>query len=186
MRPVLLLAAGASSGVPEGKLQKQYQGKSLLRWSLESLTQHRRVSVVHLVCGGHAQSVLEIAQDFPDIVFVMNPDWTTGLASSLQAGLRSLPEGALGVGVCLADTPFASERTIADVLTSDPDKICFPVYRGAPGHPKYFPRWTFVHLLKLSGDEGARSVLNRFPQRTLPIAVEDSGVVKDFDRPEDF
>jgi len=186
MRPVLLLAAGASSGVREGKLQKEFQGKSLLQWSLESLTSHASVSKVHLVCGGHSDAVKTIAEGFPDVIVVMNEDWKEGLATSLQAGLRSLPSGGPGVAVSLADTPFASASTVKSVLSNDSQKICYPVYRGAPGHPKYFPCWCFPHLMELTGDEGAKSILKKFPHQTVALDVEDPGVVRDFDSPCDF
>ena len=54
------------------------------------------------------------------------------------------------------------------------------------GHPKYFPSWLFPELLELSGDEGARKVLRRFQDRTRVVQVDDPGILKDFDTPQDF
>jgi molybdenum cofactor cytidylyltransferase len=109
------------------------------------------------------------------------------LASSLRTGFGALPQSSPGALVCLADTPFFKAETLRDVVPVDNlNLIVLPRYQRRHGHPKYFPRWLFSELLKLRGDQGARAVLNRFQEKTRIVEVDDPGILKDFDTPEDF
>jgi len=184
----LVLAAGGSTRCPGGKLTRRYQGRPLLSWLLEKLERSELIERVHLVCGFQAEQVEVLAQDFPKVTTVLNEDWSKGLSTSLKRGIESLPEDIPGVLVCLGDTPFFSDLTLQRVVgeVGESTSVILPCFEGKMGHPKYFPSWLFPELLELSGDEGARKVLRRFQDRTRVVQVDDPGILKDFDTPQDF
>jgi len=185
--PAVVLAAGGSTRCPGGKLTREFAGRPLLCWTLETLEQSPLVSSVILVCGFQRELIARAAEPFGKVRTVSNPVWSEGLASSLRTGIGAVPHSSPGALVCLADTPFFKAETLRAVIpVDDLNLVVLPRYQGRHGHPKYFPHRLFPELLKLKGDEGARSVLSRFKEETRTVELDDPGILKDFDTPEDF
>lgn len=117
------------------------------------------------------------------------PDPAQGMAASLVAGVAQVPEGA-AVLLMLADLPEMTAQDLAAVLAvraERPDAILRGAAAdGTPGHPVLFPPDVRGALLALSGDEGARSVLQRHKRRVLPVPLPDRHAVTDLDTPEDW
>lgn len=186
--PAIVLAAGGSTRCPGGKLIRPLRGRPLLCWLLDTLQECSEVSSVVVVCGHQMDEIAPLTEPFDKIDVVRNPDWATGLSSSLKCGLNALPPGAPGAVVCLGDTPFFRAATLSAVVPdeSSTDSIIIPCCDGHPGHPKYFPRRLFAELFQLQGDEGARPLLRDHKERTRFVEVDDPGILRDFDSPEDF
>ena len=112
-----------------------------------------------------------------------------GLGESLAAGVAASAE-AEGWIVALADMPFIHEETIRAIRAAIEEgaAIAAPVNRasGARGHPVGFARTLRGELLGLRGDEGARSVIRRHRDVVRLVAVDDAGITRDIDRPEDL
>lgn len=120
---------------------------------------------------------------------IANPDPTPGPISSLQAGLRALPEGTPGVLFSPVDHPlFLSEsvgRMIEVFLRSTPPLVA-PAFGGRPGHPVVFGRELFPELLAPDLPDGARTVVRRYLERRVLVEVPDSGILADINTPEDL
>lgn len=185
LTPAIVLAAGASSRCPDYKLLRLYRGRPLLAWTLENLLAHPGVGPI-LVVTGHCREQLE--HIIPEsITAVFNPHWQSGLASSLRAGIQAVPNSSPGTLVTLGDTPFFSPETLRELLVErEAEEIRVPQFGGKVGHPKYFPRWLFPELCLLKGDEGAKSLIKKNQNRCRVIAVDDPGVLFDFDSEDDF
>lgn len=97
-----------------------------------------------------------------------------GIASSRDAG---------GWVVALADMPRIRPATIAAVAAAlaDGAMIAAPRYKGARAHPVGFAAPLREELLFLSGDTGAKSVLQRHADVIRLIDCDDPGVVLDID-----
>ena len=107
-----------------------------------------------------------------------------GMGYSIAAGVRASMD-AQGWLVLPADMPLVGVETIhriAQELRQHP--VVYPQYRGRKGHPVGFAPELVSELVGLSGDEGARRVVARYPAHALD--VEDAGVLQDFDTEEDF
>ena len=86
-----------------------------------------------------------------------------------------------------ADMPWLSGPSVQKVLqavTRDDQPIVVPTFDGRDGHPVRFDSRLLPALSQLSGERGARQLLLRFPP--LRIAVDDEGVVRDLDMPQDI
>lgn len=186
--PAIVLAAGASSRCPEGKLSKIYNGQPLLAWTLHRLGESTKIKSVLVICGYKRTEIESITQLFPKARTIFNPSWSLGLSSSLKVGLKNLDGDESGVLLVLGDTPFFSLKTLDAVLPEKEqiEEIRFPSYRGVPGHPKYIPRRLFPALESLRGDQGAKHLIRNAKGRKREILVEDPGILRDFDKPEDF
>ena len=117
------------------------------------------------------------------------PDPALGMAASLVAGVAMVPKGA-AVLLMLADLPEMTAQDLAAVLAvqaAHPGAILRGAAAdGTPGHPVLFPPDLRGELLALTGDEGARSILQRHKDRVLPVPRPDRHAVTDLDTPEDW
>ena len=110
-----------------------------------------------------------------------------GMGTSLAAGIRATSD-ATGWVIALADMPFLREETIRVIARalSDGAVIAAPAYRGERGHPVGVARRFFDELAVLSGDEGARDLLKRYPDLLNLYEVDDPGILRDIDKPSDL
>jgi molybdenum cofactor cytidylyltransferase len=110
------------------------------------------------------------------------PDADSGMAASLVHALRaSLPYEPDAWLVALGDMPYvesATLRKLADALAGGAP-IAAPLMHGRRGNPVGFGRVHLDALLALSGDQGARRLLQTCP--VTEVAVEDPGIFRDID-----
>jgi molybdenum cofactor cytidylyltransferase len=77
----------------------------------------------------------------------------------------------------------ATISALIDAIKSGAD-IAAPTYMGRRGNPVAFSRKHLPDLLRLGGDEGARSLLRAFP--VSEVAVDDAGIRQDIDTATDL
>lgn len=187
MRPVglILLAAGASTRLGQPKQLARYKGQTLLRRAAATAISSRCRPVV-VVLGAQAER-MQPELDGLAVSVIVNPEWQSGMASSLQTGLQALEEGASGVAVILCDQPLLTVETL-DALVDAWEAADAPLaaceYAGALGVPAVFGRQLFPELAALSGAEGAKKVIVR--HAALAARVAFPGGAWDIDRPQDL
>jgi len=108
-----------------------------------------------------------------------------GMGTSLAHAISQAKEAA-GWIVALADMPYVKPATIKALLDAleGGAGIAAPWCDGQRGNPVAFSRIHLGHLLALSGDQGARALLRSYPVQ--PVEVNDAGVLRDIDRPQDL
>lgn len=107
-----------------------------------------------------------------------------GMGDSIAAGV-SARHGAGGWLILPADMPLVRPATLAAVAAGlGPHPVAYAQYQGRRGHPVAFGAELFSELVRLSGEEGARRVLARFPGQA--IEVDDPGVLLDVDTEADL
>ncbi len=120
---------------------------------------------------------------------MFNRDFAKGMSGSLKAGLEALNHESRAVLIVLADQPLLSKKTL-DVMVEGylrtKSHIVVPKFRGTRGNPVLFDRSLFGELKSLTGDTGAKSVVERHPDLLLEVNVEDEGVVLDVDTRRDY
>lgn len=115
-------------------------------------------------------------------------DPSAGMGASLATAARCVPDDVAGVFVFLGDMPRidpATPRRLASEL-GDPGDIVAPTHLGRRGHPVLFGARWLPALRALSGDEGARAIIDAAGERLIRVPVEDPGVHLDVDRPADL
>ena len=107
-----------------------------------------------------------------------------GMGHSLAAGIAAA-KGFDGAFVALGDMPWIEASTLGTLRRglNDRSAIVRPFHNRVPGHPVGFGQAHFEALMNLSGDQGAKVVLDQNPQRIIAIDVADSGVTRDLDVP---
>lgn len=147
-----------------------------------------KVDRVVVVLGANATEVMKGVR-FQREKVVVNPEYGTGMSSSLRMGLGEVERDAEAVIIALGDQPFVSAKTV-DLLVeahrASKAPVVVPVYRGTRGNPVLFDRSVFAQIKRIRGDVGAKSVVASNKGRVLQVEVNDSGVLVDIDTPSDY
>lgn len=163
----LVLAAGAGRRYGMPKALVPYEGSLLVERAYQLVAAF--CDPVFVVLGAAAGEITSRA-DLGLAVVLVNPDWNTGMASSLRTGLAALnaaPEGFRGpdaveaVLVHLVDLPGMTAAAIRRMTSyAAPDVLAVATYAGVRGHPVLLGRdhWAAVAETAV-GDQGARSYL---------------------------
>lgn len=185
----VLLAAGTSDRFGEqNKLLATRDGDPLVRRAARTLVDASLEPVVAVV-GYEADRVIDALAGL-DVTIVRNPDYATGQASSVRAGIRAVASDAAvdAAVVALGDMPFVDVETIETLLAAYESGVgdaLAPAYGGDRGNPVLFDRRYFADLQAVTGDTGGREVLLE-DERSALVAVDDPGVRRDVDEPSDL
>jgi molybdenum cofactor cytidylyltransferase len=185
----IVLAAGRSTRMgAQNKLLADVGGTPMVRRVVETAVASRARPV--LVVTGHMAAEVGAALAGLDVTLVANPDYATGLASSLKAGIRAVPAACAGALVLLGDmpriTPEHLDRLIDAFIADNGMVIVAPTHHGKRGNPIIWPPAFFPDLLQLEGDIGARSLLIEHARQVEEVELDNLGIFADIDTPEEL
>jgi nicotine blue oxidoreductase len=166
------------------KLLADFRGKPLVSWALSSAVE-ADLGVTLAVTGA-----VDLGVALPDhVVAIHNPDWASGLATSLHCAIsvaRELELAAIVVG--LGDQPLVTAAAWRAVAASDaPIAVATYGASGTQGRARRnavklarsvwdeLPRW---------GDEGARALMRARPELVAEVPCEGDPV--DIDTTQDL
>lgn len=184
----VVLAAGLSSRMGrlsgESKVLLPWDGRTVIEAIISRLVA-ARLSEIVVVTGHHGDQVAQRLAKQP-VRIVHNPDYAQGeMLSSLQAGLRALPETIAACLVVLGDQPMLDGRVIAQLeaaYAAGQGEIVVPTHRGDRGHPVLIDQRFWPELLAL--ERGMpRDVVRRYPDETVLVDVETDTILWDIDTP---
>ena len=162
-------------------------GQPMLRRVAEAACAAQLAQVV-VVIGAAADRVQEAVAGL-GLHVVYNAEWEQGMSTSLRAGISALRQEIEAALVILADHPGLSPGLIGRLVECYRESgasMVAPAYRGRRGHPVLLARSCFADLLRLAGDEGARSLLRRPGADLVTIEVDDEAIVQDVDTWQDY
>jgi molybdenum cofactor cytidylyltransferase len=183
----VILAAGASTRMGTPKQLLELRGEPLLLRAVHAALASPAWPVV-VVLGAHAEKIRPLLARLPVLV-TENAAWSEGLASSIRAGIAVLQQFSRGLDaalIALCDQPAFSAETIAQFVATQRTtgrSIVAARYAGRQGAPALFLREHFDTLAHLTGEEGARALLNDTPDRVA--AVDLPALAIDLDTPAD-
>jgi molybdenum cofactor cytidylyltransferase len=181
----ILLAAGSARRFGGEKLLAPYRERPLYEHALEALVSSPGVSETLMI----VRPEFPLPPARPRARFIVNPDHATGMASSLRAGVRGASAGTAAYLIALADMPAVSAGLVAALITFrrlSGARIAVPRYEGRRGHPVLIDAGLREALLALSGDVGAREIIEVHPEWVAYMDTDDAGVVFDVDEPKDL
>jgi len=161
---IVLLAAGRASrmGNEAGhKLLAAFAGETLIRkMATTSLASTASQTVV--VTGHRSDDIAENLSGL-DVKLVHNPEFVSGMASSLKRGLASLDSDVAGALVLLGDMPALTPGHLDGLIKAFRERHGNSIVRACDGerrgNPVILPRAAFAEAMQLSGDVGARALI---------------------------
>jgi nicotine blue oxidoreductase len=178
----LLLAAGEGSRLGgRAKALLELDGERLVDRGVRTLREGGCSPV--LVVAGAAQ--VEVI----GAVVVPNPDWRTGMGSSLRAGLAALPPGCPAVVVALVDQPLVGAGAVARLIEAYEEGagVAVATYEGRPRNPVLIASEHFGAVAEAAqGDAGARVFLRAHPELVTRVPCADVSAPDDIDTPADL
>jgi molybdenum cofactor cytidylyltransferase len=186
---IVLLAAGKASRMGEGgahKLLAEFDGIPLVRRSAVIALASGAASIIAVA--GHRREEIETALAGLALELVHNPDYASGMASSLIAGIGTpAAQRADGVLVMLADMPGITSDDlkvlIAAFRKTNAQAIVRAVSRGKRGNPVILPHSVFDEVMRLEGDVGARHIIETSGLAVIDVDIGDVAHL-DVDTPE--
>ncbi len=184
----IVLAAGDSTRLGQPKQLLKIDGETLL---------HRTVRIAAEVGSNPIFVVLgfesnRMQQEISDLAakIAINSDWQLGMGSSLRCGMDALtrenpqPERVL---LLVCDQVKVSAGTLSELLRVsakiDP-LIAASRYANRLGVPAIFRKQLYADLLKVEGDQGARSVIQKYLDKTTAVDFPEGSI--DIDSPQDL
>jgi len=183
----ILLGAGESKRMGVNKLGLPWGTKTVLERCLDSLLQ-AKVNEVVVVLSKKTRGMRGLLEH-AGVKVVMNPVFKKGMSTSIRKGVRAIDPMSKGILIALGDHPFLKTRTIDALIRAfvrEKGSIIVPRFQGEKGHPVIFHRKHQTELLKLKGDVGARSIMERHPEEVWVVDVRSEGVVRDIDTRDDY
>jgi molybdenum cofactor cytidylyltransferase len=188
----LILAAGQSSrmGRPKALLPLPSGGPSFVAAAIHALRAGGVQQIAVVARPEDAELEREVAQWVPAVTLLGNPHSHLGQLSSLLVGIDHAERvGAGAVMVLPVDIPLVRSGTVAALLAAfagASKPIVRPRHGDRHGHPVLFAAALFPELRATDLSVGARAVLRRDPSRLIDVDVDDPGVLRDFDHPDDY
>jgi molybdenum cofactor cytidylyltransferase len=184
----VILAAGASSRLGQAKQLLAIAGEPLLRRAVRIAAEVGCQPII-VVLGFEADRMRSALAGFRVIVAV-NEDWRAGMGSSMRCGVEtalqiSPPPEAILLMVC--DQIRLSADVLRQLLRLR-GLANYPItaarYSGRLGVPAVFSSIFFPDLLEVSGDRGARGILERNAARVGAVDFLEGEL--DLDTPDDL
>ncbi|MGI9600746.1 MAG: nucleotidyltransferase family protein [Acidimicrobiales bacterium] len=177
----VVLAAGAGDRftASDHKLLADFRGRPLVTWAVAAAVHAAALDEVFVVVGA-----VELGEHLPaEVIEVHNPEWASGQASSVRTGVaEARRHGHDAVVIGLGDAPLvpssawdAVARVTGDIVTA--------TFAGRRRPPTKLHSSVWDELAT-EGDEGARALFRRWPDRVREVACEGDPV--DIDTLEDL
>lgn len=183
----LLLAAGQSSRMGAFKPLLPLGERTVI----ETLIFTYRAAGVSdlLVVLGHRATEVQSVLNQHGVASVVNERYLQGMFSSVQCGLRKLPQACDAFFLQPADMPGLRPETIRRLMAARREKdavILHPCHEGRRGHPPLISTSLIPDILAFDEPGGMRSFLSRIHAGVQHIECDDPGIHADLDTPDDY
>ena len=198
----VLLAAGEGSRFGQPKALVEFGGQTLAERGV-NLLRAGGADPIQVVTGA-------VPLELDGTLTVDNPQWRTGMGSSLRAALQALTAARAGAGagagaaagaaagagrdvgavvVALADQPLVGAVAGARLIAAHCDgaSVAVAAYDGQPRNPVLLAREHWPEVIETAtGDQGARTFLRAHPDLVTLVECGDTGRPDDIDTPADL
>jgi len=187
MISAILLAAGQSKRmVNENKLTKKIQDVPLIKHSVKNILASS-ISELIIVLGHQKEIIEKIIDKDEKIKFIFNKNFESGMASSIKTGLNQLSTKTEAFFICLGDMPMVDHDIYNQLIKSKGNKeIIVPTYKGLQGNPVLFNKSMKEKIMSITGDAGAKQILELNKDKILNLEINDQSITKGFNTQDDF
>ncbi len=186
----LILAAGLSTRFKRSKISACLSGRRVIDHVLTAAIDSKLNRIKLIVSeksfpGSHKGLI----QNSDRVKILINQDPSQGMSYSLKLGLREVCGSADGIMIILGDQPLITKDVINILIESfmdDPGMIVRPTIQTRPTTPVIFPMDLYDELMQITGDIGARNVVDRHIKKVSSIEMADFYNDMDIDTEDDL
>ena len=178
----VILAAGFSSRMKRFKPLLPFGGKTIVEKVIELFKENQVTDII--VVTGHNAKQLEPFVEKTGALPVFNPDYKSGMLSSIQKGIKNIRSKNHGFFLLPVDIPAVRPSTINLMIQQfqkTKDHVIMPYFDDRSGHPPLIPSGLKIDILGLKNKSTLRDLLLSRDNRIMPLKVYDRGVLMDAD-----
>ena len=187
MISAILLAAGQSKRmIDENKLVKEFKGIPLIKHSVDNILSSD-IDELIIVLGYQKKIIQNILKKNKKIKFAINENFADGMSTSIKIGLDHLSKKSDAFFICLGDMPMINKKIYNHLIKLRKDNdILVPTYKNKQANPVLFSKFMKTSIMSVTGDFGAKKILNENKSKILNIKIDDISITKDFNTQDDF
>jgi molybdenum cofactor cytidylyltransferase len=192
MVSVILLCAGLSKRM--GKANKL-----LLPLKESTIVETTLAQLIPLKCGeliavtGHESDKIKAILVEKPLKIVENPEYESGMTSSIQMGVSNADATSKGYIICLSDMPLITTEEYQALLDffekcllDDAQAIVQPIYKGTKGNPVLLSSYYKNEILENTEPDGCRPIVMRHKAHLHLFEMELGNVLRDVDVEEEY
>ncbi len=183
----IVLAAGKSTRMQKQKLLLPFQGETIIRKVINTAMQAVNSNIV-VVLGSHSDEVRQQTNN-PNLKFILNPNYETGMLSSVICGFSALPERAGAAMLFLGDQPHIPGSVPVQLIVAwnnSKKGIIIPTFSGKRGHPVLIETKYKQEIEQLNPEKGLKELMEKFSNDVLEVECQAPEVIRDIDTPDDY
>lgn len=186
---IILLAAGNSSRMGSPKQLLMYQGKTFLERIIDTASEIFDPNHIVLVLGARHHEISSVIKN-KNIHVIINENWESGMASSIQSGMKVLLNNFPEMDKCfisVCDQPYLTSDVFLEMIQlheTSSKEIVVAQYADTLGVPALFSKKYFNPLIKLTGEQGAKKIIQQNMNDVESFQFEKGAV--DIDTPSDY
>jgi molybdenum cofactor cytidylyltransferase len=181
----VVLAAGQSRRMGQNKLLLQLNGKTVVRRAVEK-AEAAGLSPVLVVIGHERERVAAELRGL-SCQLIFNPDYATGMNSSVSSAISAVPDDCAGAVLLLADMPLVTSemlRALCETRLRTQAPLVVSTFGGVVAPPMLYGRALFSELRKLAGDGCGKRVLKLHRTEAVELSWPEEALA-DLDVPAD-
>lgn len=186
----IVLAAGSSVRMGDvNKLLLPYKNKTVVETVVEKILGSGIQDVI-VVLGFESELIKINLQHLP-VQFVMNVDYTKGMTTSIQQGVKNA--NGNGYMICLADMIKVSSSEyqllhtfFENTLAANEDCICMPSFNSQTGNPVIFSSKHKNDILNCIEMSGCKEIVQANKKNVFLLEMPTDSILTDMDYKEDY
>ncbi len=168
---IIVLAAGPSNRMGQPKQQLRIDEKTLLVLAAETAINSNAGKVI-IVIGSQGDVHRQLLKEMP-VEIILNPQWKTGMGSSLKTGLScalAINPRTKAIIVMVCDQPLLQSNHLKSLIKkykSTKAIIVASSYANTIGVPALFDKKLFDKILEMDDGQGAKKIIQQHQAETI-------------------
>lgn len=184
----IVLAAGIGARCGRNKLLTPINGEPLFLKALKAAVKSK-ASPVFLITGHQAEEMEDYIDDI-DVNVVRNTSYRSGIKTSIEAGIKSIPSFCDGVMILPADMPNISKEYINKMIEmykkGDNKQLILSEYKNKKCNPIIWGKDFYAYADIVPENAELRTIFAPFADYTKVFKVKNSDDVLDVTYPADI
>ena len=185
----MILAAGGSKRMGTPKQLLPWAGNTLLGHAVTKAKELTNDTIL-VILGAHSEEIKPTLA-YAAVAVTVHKDWKKGLGTSIAWGVGQLVQRESqwdGILIMLADQPLITSDYLSSILNrykAVEQPIIATTYSDQKlGVPALFDRCYFEELMQLTGDKGAKEIMQKHKDKLVLLHAEE--MLADIDTLDDY